>query len=143
MAGMRPSVNLWIGLVLIGIVSLPTYGLLSGEFRHSVFSQGNAWFAIALLCLQTAGIVVAVIGLKRGLPFGYPAWSQTVLSFLVLVTYIGWHRRELDYAQAPATFEQGPPEATAYGLGIVLLIWAGAALLPLAIRHLVKRAFKR
>jgi len=131
--------------VLTGIVSGLAFSLLANELRRPVFSPANAWFWLALVFVLAAGFVISTIGLLRRIPFGYFAWSQTVLSFLVTMVYLGWYRRELDYVKMgpdPDALNKGPPEASALGFLMLLLIGLAAALLPAAMMRLGKRILK-
>ena len=75
-----------------------------------------------------------MIGLMRGIHWGHFVWSQSILSFLVLVTYVGWYRRELDYVKMgpdPDAVDKSPPVASLTGLLLVILFWLVPAFLPL------------
>ncbi len=132
----KNRLNLLIGLILTNVVTLPTLVTLVGDLRRPSFSPQNAWFWLALCCLLALGLVVSLIGLLRGVHWGHFAWSQAILSFLVFINYIGWYRRELDYARMgpdPDAIYQGPPVATWSGLLLLVMLWLLAGFLPLAL----------
>ncbi len=132
--------NMLVGLILTGVVSAPAFMLLATEFRRPAFAPTNAWFWIALLSLMAFGCAISIVGLMRRRHWGYFAWSQTALSFLVSMIYIGWYRRELDYAKMgpdPEALYQGPPVASLQGFLILALVWAVIALSPVALTALM------
>ena len=80
--------------------------------------------------------------LRRRVGCGYFIWSQTVLCFLVSMSYIGWYRRELDYVKMgpdPDALDQSPPSASLTGFAVLVLMWLVVGFLPLAIRQLRHR----
>ena len=142
MASGGNRLNLFIGLVLTSMISVPILALLSAEFQRPAFAPDNAWLWIALLCLIPLGFAISLIGLRRRIHCGYFIWSQLIASILVSSIYIGWYRRELDYVimgPDPDAFDQSPPSATLSGFLILLLAWLAIGFLPLAIRSLVLR----
>ena len=141
MAFRENRLNLYFGLSLTILISIPPLGLLSNELRRPVFYPDNTWLWIALLGLVPLGIAVAAIGLSRRIRCFYFIWSQLVLSVIVSVAYVGWYRRVLDYANMgpdPEALDQGPPCATAAGFMILLFTWLAVGLAPLAIRGLIR-----
>jgi len=131
-----------IGLISVSVVSVPAFMLLATEFRRPAFQLANAWFWIALLGLMAFGCTVSILGLMRGRHWGHFVWSQATLSFLVSMIYIGWYRRELDYAKMgpdPDALYQGPPIASGQGFLILVLVWAVIAWSPRAMVWLMHR----
>lgn len=132
----KKRLNLLIGLTLTSIATLPTLMIVLDDARQPSFSPDNAWFWLALLILLACGFVISMIGLKRKVHWGYFAWSQTILSFLVLILYVGWYRKELDYAKFgpdPDAIDKGPPVATWPGFLLIVLMWLIVGFLPLAL----------
>jgi hypothetical protein len=137
----KNRLNLLVGASLTCIVTLPTLTIVLGDSRQPSFSSGNAWLWLALLILLACGLAISAIGLIRKVHWGYFVWSQAILSFLVLIFYIGWYRRELDYAKLgpdPDTIDQGPPMATVQGFLFLVLMWLIPGFLPLALMGLRK-----
>jgi hypothetical protein len=135
----KHRLNVLVGVVLTCLVTLPTLTIVSGDARQPSFSADNAWFWLALQALLASGLAISTIGLVRKLHWGYFAWSQSVLSFLVLMIYIGWYRRELDYVKMgpdPEAIDQGPPIATWHGFAFLVLMWLVPGFLPLALMAL-------
>jgi hypothetical protein len=132
----KNRLNLLVGVALTGIVTLPTLTIVLGDARQPSFSPDNAWAWLASLILLACGFAISTIGLMRTIHWGYFVWSQTILSFLVLILYIGWYRRELDYAKLgpdPDAIDQGPPVATWQGFLFLVLMWLIPGFLPLAL----------
>lgn len=90
----KNRLNLLVGLILTSIVTVPTLVTVSGDLRRPSFSPQNALSWLALCSLLALGLVVSLIGLLRGVHWGHFAWSQALLSFLVLIIYVGWYRRD-------------------------------------------------
>lgn len=135
-------VNLIVGALITALLSFVAIGLLLNEYRRPVFSAQNAWLWFALLALVPLGLVVAIVGLRRRIGCGYFIWSQTVLCFLVSMSYVGWYRRELDYVKMgpdPDALDQRPPSASLTGYAVLVLMWLVVGFLPLAIRQLRRR----
>jgi len=128
----RNRLNFPIGFALISAVSIPVALFVFGDAGN--FSPPNAWLQLALLLWLACGFGASTIGLTRKVHWGYCAWSQIVLSFLVLLIYIGWVRRESDYRQLPNPDDSAIPIASFTGLLWFVVIWLAAALLPVAIR---------
>lgn len=146
MTGKVARRNLIVGLILTGIVTIPTLTIVSGDIHRPSFSPENAWFWLGLCCLLAFGFAISIIGLTRQIHWGHFVWAQAVLSFLVLMIYIGWYRRELDYAKMgpdPDAIDQGPPVATWQGFALLALVWLVAGFLPLALMQLRRRLAAR
>jgi hypothetical protein len=134
-------INLFVGLVLTSILTLPTLMILLADARQPSFFPDNAWLWLALLIFLVCGFVMSVIGLICKIHWGYFVWSQTILSYLVLILYLGWHRRQLDYAKFgsdPDAIHNGPPTATWNGFLFFVLMWLVVGLLPLGFMELKK-----
>ena len=132
----KNRLNLIVGASLTCIVTLPTLTIVLGDARQASFSSGNAWLWLALLILLACGLAISAIGLIRKVHWGFFVWSQAILSFLVLIFYTGWYRRELDYAKLgpdPDAIDQGPPMATVQGFLFLILMWLAPGFLPLAL----------
>jgi hypothetical protein len=135
-------IKIGVGLLLICLVSLPTLLTMIGNHRNSTFIPGNHWLWWAFLVVLACGYTLSVTALLRHVQWGYCVWFQTVISFMVLITYIGWWRREMDFIQGPHDPEisLAPPEALWSAYLVILLITLAVGLLPLAIRFMVRRA---
>jgi hypothetical protein len=133
--------NLLFGLLLTGVVSLPALITVVGDSRKPSFSPENAWYWLALCCLPVLGFILSVIGLLRGIHWGHFAWSQSILSFLVMVAYVGWYRRELDFVKMgpdPDAIDKSPPMASSTGLLLVVVLWLVPGFLPLVVARFWK-----
>lgn len=75
------------------------------------------------------------------IPWGYCVWFQTVISFMVLIAYFGWWKRETNFIQGPHDPESSLalPEAMWTAYLVILLITLAVRLLPLAIKFGVRR----
>jgi hypothetical protein len=138
----KNRLNFFVGLILTGIVTLPTLTIVLGDIRRPSFSPENAWAWLALWCFLAFGFVVSIVGLMRKVHWGHMVWAQTILSFLVLTVYIGWYRRELDYVQMgpdPGAIDQGPPVAAWPGFLLFVFMWLVAGFLPMALSRLRRR----
>lgn len=138
--------NLILGALLTGVLSLLTIGLLLNEYQRPVFAAQNAWLWFALMGLVLLGFAVAIAGMRRRIGCVYFIWSQLVLCILVSSVYIGWYRRELDYVKMgpdPEALDRSPPSATFSGFLIPVLLWLVVGFLPLAIRQLRRRLAAR
>lgn len=135
----RNRLNVLVGLLLISVVSIPTLTIICADMDQPTFgpnfAPANAWLWLAFQLLIVFGFGLATFGLIHRIHWGYCVWSQAVLSFLVLLAYLGWMRREDDYRRWPDPDDlSGPPEATWTGLLWLGLFWLVAGLLPLALR---------
>jgi hypothetical protein len=134
--------NLLVGIVTTGLISVIAAGLLLNEYQRPVFAPDNAWLWLSLLLLIPFGFIIGLVGMLRRTGCGYFIWSQLVLAFLVSSIYIGWYRRELDYVKMgpdPDALDQGPPIATLSGFMFLLLAWVLIGFMPMVLRHLLRR----
>lgn len=131
-----------VGLLLVNLVSLPTLLMMVGNHRNSTFIPSNHWLWWAFLGVLACGYTISVMALLRRVQWGYCVWLQMVLSFMVLVVYIGWWRREMNFIQGPRDPESSlaSPEASWSAYLVILLIALAAGLLPLGIRSGVRWA---
>lgn len=139
----KPSrVKIGVGLLWVSLVSLPTLLTMIGNHRNSTFIPGNHWLWWAFLVVLVCGYILSVTALLRRVQWGYCVWFQTVISFMVLIVYIGWWRREMNFIQGPHDPElsPAPPEAMWSAYLVILLITLATGLLPLAIRFGVRWA---
>lgn len=135
-------INLLIGLALTTIVTLPTLTIVFGDAKQPSFSSDNAWLWLAMWTLLVCGLVISTIGLIRKVHWGYFVWSQTILSFLVLILFIGRYRSERDYAKFgpdPDEIYQGPPDASWLGFLLFVLMWLAVGFMPMALMKLWRR----
>lgn len=134
--------NLLIGSVLTILVSLPTFEFVFlDDAKQPSFLPVNAWLWPTLLILLVCGLLVALFGLMRKVHWGYFLWSQTTLSFLVFIIYLGRSRADREYANYSADPDapfQGPPEVLWYRFAFLVLVWLVVGFLPLALRYLWK-----
>jgi hypothetical protein len=139
----RNRLNFKIGLALISTASIIPAFLISGGSRY--FSAQNSWLWLAFLLLLASGFGLSTAGLTRKMHWGYCAWSQIVLSLLVLSSYVGWVRRESDYRHFPDPVANDIPIASFTGFLWLVSIWLAVALLPVAIGTAVRwiRAHQR
>lgn len=137
---MKPVTNAILGAVLVSAVSVPTLGLFVSGSDRLLFAAENQWLWPAYLLLLAIGTCAAAIGLMRQVHWGYCAWSQLALSYLVFAALIGRMRREQGIAYR---IEDGAGDAAiAASWADVLwpaLIWLALALLPFAVRALWRR----
>jgi hypothetical protein len=134
--------NLLVGLVLITLVTLPTFVIVMSDASQPTFLPVNAWLWPTLLFVLLGGWFVALFGLMRQVHWGHFLWSQTTLSFLVLVIYVGRSRTDRVYARFgpdPDAFVQGPPEADWSRVLLLFIVWMIVGFLPLVLRSLWKR----
>jgi len=135
--------NLLIGLVLTTLVTWPTFELLfAGDAKQPLFLPINAWLWPALLILLLCGLLISLFGLMRKVHWGYFLWSQTTLSFWVLIIYLGRSRADRDYARSgadPDAIYQGPPEVLWYRFVFLVLVWLVIGFLPLVLMNLWTR----
>lgn len=138
-AGIR--LNLLVGVVITGLISVLTLGLLLNEYHRPAFAPGNAWLWAGMVGMVLLGFVISLLGLRRRIGCGHSIWSQLVLCFLISSVYIGWYRRELDYVKMgpdPDALDRSPPTPTLSGFVILLLAWGVIGFLPLAIRQSIR-----
>lgn len=128
--------NFLIGFGLLSIVSTQAGLIVWGDARS--FSPQNTWLQPALLILLACGLVASTIALTRKVHWGYCAWSQTVLSFLVLQMYIGWIRRENNFRVYKGEDGSPFPIASFPGLLRLVLLWLAVALFPVAVKAAVR-----
>lgn len=141
----KSRTNLLVGSTLTTLVTLPTLTIVFGDVKQPSFLPNNAWLWLALWMLLLGGLFVSLIGLLRKIHWGYFLWSQTMLSFWVLIIYIGQYRADKDYVKFgpdPDAIYQGPPETSWLRLLFLILIWLVIGFLPLTIRSLW-RGYKR
>lgn len=134
-------VNIGVGLLLVSLVSLPTLFTLIGNHRNASFIPGNHWLWWAFLVVLAFGYMLSVTALLSRIPWGYSVWFQTAISFMVLIAYIGWWKRETNFIQRPHDPESSPvpPEAMWSAYLVILLITLAVGLLPLAIKFGIRR----
>jgi hypothetical protein len=128
--------NFLIGFGLISIVSTPAGLIVWGDTGK--FSPRNAWLQQAYLLLLVCGFVASMIGLARKAHWGYCAWSQIVLSYLLVAAYIGWIRRESNFRIYKGEDGSPLPIATVPGVLRLALLWLVVALLPVAVRSAIR-----
>jgi len=134
--------NLFVGSVLVTLVTLPTLVIVFGEARQPSFLPNNAWLWPALLILLLSGLFVSLFGLMRKVHWGFFLWSQAILSFWVLIIYVGRYRADRDYLKFgsdPDAIYQGPPEASMAVLSLLTSVCLVVCFMPLALRYLWKR----
>lgn len=135
----KNRINLLIGLVLTLLVTLPTFVIVSGDAERPSVLPINAWLWPALLVLLLCGLCISLFGLMRKVHWGFFLWSQTILSFWVMILYVGRYRADRDYVKFgpdPDAIYQGPPEASLAGLSLLTFVCLAVCFMPLASRSL-------
>lgn len=134
--------NLLIGSVLTTLVTLPTLVFVFGDAERPSFLPNNAWLWPALWILLLCGLIISLFGLVRKVHWGYFLWSQTILSFLVLIIYVGRYRTDRDYARFgpdPDAILQGPPEVSWARFLYLVLMWLVVGFMPVMLMRLWRR----
>jgi len=143
----KGAVNLIVGLVLSGVVSVVPVNLLLYEANRQLFSPHNAWLWLALLFLLAIGCAASLLLLLRTIHWAYCVWAQTVLSALVSLFYLGLMRREDSFRRYPDpdAYDQTAPTASVTGVLLLVLLWLVIGFMPLALSALIRwiRARKR
>ncbi len=134
-----------LGLFLISLVTMPTLMMIIGNHRNSSFSPTNHWLWWGFLLTPVCSYALSVAALRRKTGWGYCLWFQTVISFMTLIVYIGWWRREMDYIQGPhdPEFNSASPDASWVAYLVILLVMLTVGLLPIAIREIINRVKRR
>lgn len=138
----KSRINLLIGSVLTTLVTLPTLVIVFGDAGQPSFLPINAWLWPALWILLLCGLFISIAGLLRKVHWGYFLWSQTILSFLVLIIYVGRYRTDRDYARFgpdPDAILQGPPEVSWVRFSLLVLTWLVVGFLPVILMSLWRR----
>jgi len=128
--------NFFIGFGVVIIVSTFVGLIVWGDTGK--FSPQNAWLQQAFLFLLACGFIASTIALARKVHWVYCAWSQIVLSLLVLLTYIGWIRRESTFKVYKGEDGDPLPIATVPSVLRLALLWLAVALIPVAVRSAIR-----
>ncbi len=147
----KNCINLLIGSVLVTMVTLPTLLIVFGDARQPSFLPNNAWLWPALWILLLCGLFISMFGLIRNVHWGYFLWSQTILSLLVFVIYVGRYRSDRGYARFgpdPDSILQGPPEVSWGRFLCLVLMWLLVGFMPVILmrlwrRHMVRKSRSR
>lgn len=138
----KNRINLLIGSALTTLVTLPTLVIVFGDVKQPSFLPGNAWLWLAMWLLLLGGLCISMVGLIRKVHWGYFLWSQSILSFLVLILYIGRYRTDRDYAKFghdPEAIHQGPPEASWVRFLYLVIMWLVVGFMPVILMGLWRR----